>query len=116
MNWLRLLGCWLALCGWALPGAAQVPLVLGNGGSYALAPAVSYLRDPGGSLTLDDVLQPAAQARLQPVADSTTATNFGLTPDAIWMRVTLRLATGAPRDGDAATSPAHPGACAAADG
>jgi len=98
MNWLRLLGCWLALCGWALPGAAQVPLVLGNGGSYALAPAVSYLRDPGGILTLDDVLQPAAQARLQPVADSTTATNFGLTPDAIWMRVTLRLATGAPRD------------------
>ena len=53
MNWLRLLGCWLALCGWALPGAAQVPLVLGNGGSYALAPAVSYLRDPGGSLTLE---------------------------------------------------------------
>ena len=34
----------------------------------------------------------------QPVADSATATNFGLTSDAIWMRVDLRLAAGAPRD------------------
>lgn len=76
---------------------AQV-VVLGQEGSYSLAPAVSYLRDRTGQMTLADVLQPARQAALQPVADSATATNFGLTPDAIWMRVAVRLATGAPRD------------------
>jgi hypothetical protein len=93
---LLLLGlAWLA----ALGGArAQAQVVLGQDGSYALAPAVSYLRDSAGTMTLADVLQPARQAALQPVANSATATNFGLTPDAIWMRVAVRLAPGAPRD------------------
>ena len=88
MTWLLALGL----------ARAQAPVVLGEEGSYSLAPAVSYLRDSSGKMTLADVLQPARQASLQLVGDSTTATNFGLTPDAIWMRVAVRLAPGAPRD------------------
>lgn len=91
---------WVLLLFFGLAGfaRAQAPLVLGQDGSYSLAPAVSYLRDSSGKMTLAEVLQPAQQASLQPVADSATATNFGLTPDAIWMRVAVRLAPGAPRD------------------
>ncbi len=85
---------------WAAMGLAhaQTPVLLDKNGSYSLSQGVSALHDESGGLTLQDVLQPERQKQLQPVADSATATNFGLTSDAIWMRVDLRLAAGAPRD------------------
>lgn len=71
---------------------------IGNEGSYALSRSFSYLEDAGGELALADLLKPDAQARFQPVAQSGSATNFGLTSAAIWLRVTLRTAPGAPAD------------------
>jgi PAS domain S-box-containing protein len=102
----------------ALPAAAQKPAparaqaapasapevntgsdtVIGNEGSYALSRSFTYLEDTGGELALADVLKPDAQARFQPVAQSGSATNFGLTSAAIWLRVTLRTGPGAPAD------------------
>ncbi|AYQ29873.1 MULTISPECIES: 7TM diverse intracellular signaling domain-containing protein [unclassified Polaromonas] len=118
----RWYGAWTAvllasLACLALPAAAQKPpparaqaaaptpgantgseTAIGNEGSYALSRAFTYLEDPGGELALADLLKPDAQARFQPVAQSGSATNFGLTSAAIWLRVTLRTAPGAPAD------------------
>ncbi len=88
----------LAFVLWPALAWAQAQVVLGQEGSYALAPAVSYLRDGPGRLTLAEVLEPAQQARLQTVAGNASATNFGLTSDAIWMRIGLQLTPGAPRN------------------
>jgi PAS domain S-box-containing protein len=92
------------------PGKAQTALAptpeagtgsetaIGNEGSYALSRSFTYLQDASGELALADLLKPDAQARFQPVAQSGSATNFGLTSAAIWLRVTLRTAPGAPTD------------------
>lgn len=101
--WCRLAVLWMVVW-WPLLAAAQVPataspqapLQLGREGSYALSPAFNFLVDESATMTLDQVLAPEAQSRMRPVP--ATATNFGLTPAAVWLRAPLRLAPGAPRD------------------
>ncbi len=119
--WRR--GAWallaVLLASLALPAAAQKPApakkaqtalaptqeagtgsetTIGNEDSYALSRSFTYLEDPGAELALADLLKPDAQARFQPVAQSGSSTNFGLTSAAIWLRVTLRTAPGTPAD------------------
>ncbi|HEY8047638.1 MAG TPA: 7TM diverse intracellular signaling domain-containing protein [Ramlibacter sp.] len=57
--------------------------------SYDLSRAFLYLEDKGGKLTLDDVRQPAMQARFKPVPRNGPGANFGLTHSAIWLQVTF---------------------------
>jgi hypothetical protein len=73
-------------------------LAIGSEGSYALSRSFTYLEDAGGELALADLLKPEAQARFQPVPQTGSATNFGLTSAAIWLRVTLRTARDTPAD------------------
>jgi PAS domain S-box-containing protein len=69
---------------------AQVPLQVGAEDSYDLRQSFAYLEDPDGQLTLEQVLQPAQQARWRPAVATGPAANFGLTRSAIWLRVVLR--------------------------
>lgn len=73
-------------------------ITIGNDGQYVLSQSFTYLEDAGGQLTLADLLKPDAQARLQPVPQTGSATNFGLTNSAIWLRVNLRTERSAPAD------------------
>ena len=96
---LRLLLAAALACA-ALPSFSQAApeLTIGDAPRYPLQPAFSFLEDAGGSLTLDDILQPAQQARFQPLRQSGPGTNFGLTRSAIWLKAQLRVPTGAPGD------------------
>ncbi|MEP6823468.1 MAG: 7TM diverse intracellular signaling domain-containing protein [Ramlibacter sp.] len=90
----------LAVCALAGAALAQTPsenVPIGQDESYLLSPHFSFLEDRRGQLTLDDVRKPRPHARFQPVAAGPGA-NFGLTNSAIWLRVTLDVAPGAPRD------------------
>ncbi len=71
-------------------------MVIGNQGSYTLSRAFMVLEDRSGALTLDEVLQPRQQSRFEVVAQSGSATNFGLTPSAFWLRIELRPKADAP--------------------
>ena len=85
---------WLAMPAWA----QAVPLVLGTQDDYNLAPHVSFLEDAAANLSLDEVLQPAQQARFRPMRDNGPAANFGLTRAAIWLRVELQAPPGSAPD------------------
>ncbi|MES2382904.1 MAG: 7TM diverse intracellular signaling domain-containing protein [Pseudomonadota bacterium] len=79
------------------PARAQAgAMAIGTAGSYTLSRAFMVLEDPGAALTLDEVLQPGQQARFQPVAQSGSATNFGLTASAFWLRIELQPGPDAP--------------------
>lgn len=65
-------------------------------GSYTLSRAFMVLEDSTGQLTLDDVLEPGLQDRFRPVAQSGSATNFGLTGSAFWLRLNLELQADSP--------------------
>ncbi|MBX3652594.1 MAG: PAS domain S-box protein [Ramlibacter sp.] len=97
---LRWLVLFLLACLWQGPARAQASVVLGNEGSYGLSRVFDHMEDPGGAMTLAQVLQPAAQARFVAVARDTgaTFTNFGLTSSAIWLRADLRTPPGAPHE------------------
>jgi PAS domain S-box-containing protein len=71
-------------------------LVIGPQGSYSLSRAFLVLEDRGGQMALDQVLQPAQQARFTPVAQGGSATNFGLTRSAFWLRIVLQAQANAP--------------------
>jgi PAS domain S-box-containing protein len=71
-------------------------LVVGSEGGYALSRAFLVLEDSTANLTLDEVLTPARQAEFKPVAQSGSATNFGLTRSAFWLRIDLQLQADAP--------------------
>ena len=74
----------------SVPAHAQVgQLVLGNSDRYALSESFTALEDKTGQLKLEDILQLAAQSRFRPAAKGTSATNFGLTRSAFWLRITL---------------------------
>jgi PAS domain S-box-containing protein len=73
-------------------------ITIGSDGKYVLSQSFTYLEDAGGELTLADLLKPDAQARFQPVPQTGSATNFGLTSSAIWLRVNLRTERSAPAD------------------
>jgi len=90
--------CLLALLLLAPHAARAQPgsLAIGQESSYSLSRAFTALEDPSGALTLEEVLQAAQQSRFAPVAQSGSATNFGLTPSAFWLRIDLQAAAGAP--------------------
>jgi PAS domain S-box-containing protein len=80
-----------------LPFAASAADVrIGTEGRYTLSREFSYLEDPGGKLTLDDVRQPATQARFTALAPNSPGPNFGITSSAIWLRITLNTAADTP--------------------
>jgi PAS domain S-box-containing protein len=87
----RLAACflWLASC-----AAAAAPLVLGDAGSYNLAPALQVLEDPAGTLALPDIERPAQQVRFRPVPVGGPGANFGLTRSAIWLRIEVAAPAG----------------------
>lgn len=84
-RWVFLL-LWLTAC--ALPIAAHA-VGIGNNDSYTLSGAFTVMEDASGQLDMEDVLQPAAQARFRPLGQTTASTNFGATRSAIWLRVEL---------------------------
>lgn len=98
----RRLGCWpgwalaLALALW-LPAAVTAGEVgIGSSGSYPLSREFSFLEDPGGKLTFEDVRQQDQQGRFAALPSDTPGPNFGITSSAIWLKVTLRTAADAP--------------------
>ena len=91
------LACWLVL-GCAVAQAQQAELNIGADDSYSLSPHFMFLEDKERKLTLDDVLQPQAQAAFRPVPQSGPGANFGLTRSAIWLRIKLRTSAGTPGD------------------
>jgi PAS domain S-box-containing protein len=89
---LRLLLPWLLAAGaWA----QQAPLAVGGSDFHDLARSVQSLEDLDGQLRLDDILQPAQQARFRPRPGNAPSANFGLTSSAIWLRVQLAAPAGA---------------------
>jgi PAS domain-containing protein len=69
---------------------------VGDAPQYVLSRAFTFLEDPHGRLTIDDILAAPAQDRFAPVAQHGHGANFGFTRSAIWLRVTLQLAPTAP--------------------
>jgi len=73
--------------------------VVGNADHYTLSPAFDVLEDPGGALTLADVLTGPWQERFTPADHRRTAdNNFGTSRSAFWLRVQLRGAKDTPTD------------------
>jgi PAS domain S-box-containing protein len=95
-SWLRRFWTLLALLASPLLHAQGGMLAIGQQGSYTLSRAFMALEDRGGQLTLDEVLQPAQQARFNSVAQTGSATNFGLTSSAYWLRITLQAQADTP--------------------
>jgi PAS domain S-box-containing protein len=77
--------------------AAAADVRIGTAGSYPLSHEFSYLIDPSQKLTLDDIAQPATQARFRPLRPVGSGPNFGFDTAAIWVRVSVDAAAGAPR-------------------
>jgi len=81
---------------WALPallfGAAawgSDELVLERGEHYRdLAPHVEYLEDPGGDLTLSDVVSGNAAGRFEPISGGRI--DFGFSESTFWLRLQVR--------------------------
>jgi PAS domain S-box-containing protein len=82
----------------AAPGDSAASVTLGAGGEWPLSRAFLWLEDPTTQLALEQVLQPANQARFKPVAASGAGSNFGLTSAAIWLRLDLRTPQGVAHD------------------
>lgn len=58
--------------------------------SVDLSKSAWVLRDPEGQLTFEDVQVPVQQARFLPVSPGATPTHFGLTRDAVWLKLVLQ--------------------------
>lgn len=75
---------WMLVCGlagWPRPAEAA--------GAAPIRPEqVQWLRDPDGVLSPEDAIQLASEGRFHPAVDEQL--NFGVTRDAIWLRVPLR--------------------------
>lgn len=71
-------------------------LGIGTQGNYKLSRAFSYLEDPDGKLTIDEVRQPALQSRFAGLPENSAGANFGITSSAIWLRITLHSTTETP--------------------
>jgi PAS domain S-box-containing protein len=70
--------------------AAAAQVGIGTLGRYQLSSAFSYLEDPEGKLTIDEVQQPAMQPRFSKLPVNSPGANFGITSSAIWLKVTLQ--------------------------
>jgi hypothetical protein len=83
---------------WMQLAAAQTASVqVGIQDRYELSRSFTFLEDPSATLTLGDILQPAAQAGFRAVPQGATSTNFGSTNSAIWLRVVLQTVPSSPR-------------------
>jgi len=81
----------LLLC----PFAARGTLTLdGAVASYPLSQVLLFLEDPSHSLTIEEVADPAAAARFQPVRPRAGDINFGYSSSAYWLALPLRLPPG----------------------
>jgi diguanylate cyclase (GGDEF)-like protein len=79
----------------ASAAAAGSTLALGAQPSYRLGPQMRVLRDPSGALTIGDVSRPPHSLRFEPAPpDLAGSRNFGLSRDAIWLRLDLAAAPG----------------------
>lgn len=85
---------WLLLMA-ALPGQAG-EVQLSAAPSFNLSRALEYLEDPGGRLTLEDVLRPQHQERFRRVAPIGPGANFGFSRSAYWLKVTLEAPQSVP--------------------
>jgi diguanylate cyclase (GGDEF)-like protein len=86
---LLLVGCWLGFaCAQAQPQPPSQPLRLDpQGAAVAVWPALTLLRDPAGTLAVEDVL--AQRARF--AAPEGTPGNLGHTADAVWLKLPLHV-------------------------
>ena len=98
-GWLIALCLWLA-CACASAQAPEPSLDAASVAerSVALAPYFSVLVDATHKLTLDDVLQPAVQARFAEPGSTTRPLNFGFSRSAFWLRLVLRNDSSVPVD------------------
>lgn len=106
--WLRCLALLLLGGSLLLPGHAQTPhtphtaasttghIAIGKANRYVLSNAFTVFEDKGAQLGLDEILKPSVQARFLPVRAGATATNFGLTKSAFWLRLSLDVQPDAP--------------------
>jgi diguanylate cyclase (GGDEF)-like protein len=70
-------------------------LALGTQPSYDLSTRMRVLRDPPGTLTIEDVARPPQSLRFQAASPGLVgARNFGLSRDTIWLRLDLSAAPG----------------------
>ncbi|WP_374666587.1 7TM diverse intracellular signaling domain-containing protein [Ramlibacter sp.] len=87
----------LAACllhGTAIAADTGRVLRLADAPTYDLSAHADFLEDDTGGLTIDEIRQPAQQARFRPVPVSGPGANFGLTRSAIWLRVRLDAPAG----------------------
>jgi PAS domain S-box-containing protein len=96
-HWLgRWFGCVIALALWLPVGAIAADVTIGNAGSYPLSREFSFLDDPDGKLTFEEVRQQDQQGRFAALPSDSPGPNFGITSSAIWLKVTLRPTADAP--------------------
>jgi PAS domain S-box-containing protein len=89
-------GWLLALALWAPLAVLAGEVAVGTAGSYPLSRQFSFLEDPEGKLTFDEVRQQDQQGRFAPLPSDSPGPNFGITGSTIWLKVTLRPAANAP--------------------
>lgn len=90
-NLFILLLIWLLCAG----SAAASPLLLGGSDSYPLAGHLEMLVDPGGKLTLADVVSPVTSDRFAPISGNL---NRGYSGGAVWLRFTATRSALFPED------------------
>ena len=102
MRRARWFGYWLG-CAFAvvlalwLPNAAfAADVAIGNAGSYPLSREFSFLEDPDGKLSFEQVQQEDKQGRFAALPSDSPGPNFGITSSVIWLKVTLRPTADAP--------------------
>ena len=91
------MACLLLALGHLSCMAQAAALQVGGQGSYPLSRFFTYLEDADGSMTLEQILQPAMQARFRPISAAASSTNFGASRSAIWLRVQLLADATAPQ-------------------
>jgi diguanylate cyclase (GGDEF)-like protein len=99
VKWLLLaFGLMVAMLGMGTARAqARAPVdISADIDTHALSRMAWVLKDPTRELSFEQVLEPAQQARFAPVAATATPTHFGLTQDAIWLRLDLRASPHTP--------------------
>lgn len=99
MPWIARLRL-LVLVFWVLLPGGMAAAHAASAGALDVAPMplpvlslthhVATLEDPGGRLTLQDVLRPELAARFASGHPAAEAFNHGITPSAWWFRITLR--------------------------
>ncbi len=73
-----------------MPGDTPMgPIAIGKAGRHNPLEAFALIEDKTAKIGLTDILEPALQASFNPVAKGASATNYGLTGSAFWLRISL---------------------------